>query len=346
MSHYSDITEFCAHALIWDCHAGTAPHPDVDLACLSAWRKGGVNFISLNIGFDAMGWESCVATAVSYRKQVLERPDITVLAGSIADVHAAKASGRIAVAFDIEGANALNGDLAMLAAYHELGVRQMLLAYNLNTVAAGGCHDDDCGLTAFGRDMVHEMNRLGMVVDVSHMGKRSSLEAIEASCQPAIFSHSNARALCDHQRNIDDDQIRACAASGGFIGLNGIGIFLGDNDIRDVLLADHVCYIADLVGPQHVALGLDWNPPYTSAPDLAELVASRPDFWPPGQRYDTPGIRFASPAQIPGLCGILLERGWSHADLEAFLGRNALRVAAQVWTSAGAPAPDARLQGS
>jgi membrane dipeptidase len=163
------------------------------------------------------------------------------------------------------------------------------------------------------------------------MGRRSSLQAIEASNRPAIFSHSNARALRDHPRNIDDDQIRACAASGGFVGLNGIGIFLGDNDTRDDVLADHVCHIADLVGPEHVALGLDWIPPGASLPDLAALLASRPDFWPPGNGYDTPDIAFAGPGQITGLCRILSARGWTEPDLQAFLGGNALRVAARVW---------------
>ena len=331
MEYAGDIADISSTALIWDCHAGTAPHPDVDLSCLSAWQDSGVDFISMNIGFDAMGWENCLATAVSYRDQVLALPEIAVLARTLDDVASAKANGRIAVAFDIEGANALNENLAMVARYHELGVRQMLLAYNLNTAAAGGCHDDDCGLTGFGQDVVREMNRVGMVVDLSHMGRRSSLEAIEVSSQPAIFSHSNARMLWDHQRNIDDDQIRACAASGGFVGLNGIGIFLGDNDIRDEVMADHVCYVADLVGPEHVALGLDWNPPVETAPDLSELVASRPDFWPPGQRYDTPGIRFASPKQIPGVCRILSARGWSDRDIQGFLGGNAIRVAAKAW---------------
>jgi membrane dipeptidase len=326
------MADFCARTLIWDCHAGIAPHPDVALSsCLSGWRACGVDFISLNIGFDTMGWHDCVATARSYARQLEEMPDTAVLARTLEDVRAAQASGKIAVGFDIEGANALNGDLAMVSHYHDLGVRQMLLAYNLNTLAAGGCHDDDCGLTAFGREVVRDMKHLGMVVDLSHMGRRSSLQAIEASNRPAIFSHSNARALRDHPRNIDDDQIRACAASGGFVGLNGIGIFLGDNDTRDDVLADHVCHIADLVGPEHVALGLDWIPPGASLPDLAALLASRPDFWPPGNGYDTPDIAFAGPGQITGLCRILSARGWTEPDLQAFLGGNALRVAARVW---------------
>ena len=331
MAQADGMDSFFAQSLVWDCHAGSAPHPDVDLSCVDAWRKAGVDFISMNIGFDAMDWKVSLATAISYNEQVLALPDIAVLARTLDDVRAAKASGRIAVAFDIEGANALHEDLQLVSTYHDLGVRQMLLAYNLNTAAAGGCHDDDEGLTAFGKEVVREMNRVGMVVDASHMGKRSSLEAIEASVQPVIFSHSNAKALWDHPRNIDDEQIRACAASGGFIGLNGLGIFLGENDISDALLADHVCHIADLVGPAHVALGLDWDPPSLTATDLSSLLASCPQFWPAGCLYDTPNIKVASPSQIPGLCRILASRGWQENDIAALLGGNALRIAASVW---------------
>lgn len=318
-------------ALVWDCHAGTAPDPEVDLACLDTWRASGVNFISINIGFDAMDWRDCLATAISYQRQIRALSDLAILVETFDDVLLAKENNKIAVAFDIEGTNALNDDLSMIGRYHDLGVRQMLLAYNLNTTAAGGCHDNDHGLTSFGRDVIHEMNRVGMIVDLSHMGKRSSLEGIAISSKPAIFSHSNVKNICDHQRNIDDDQIRACAASGGFIGLNGIGIFLGDNDIRPELMANHVCYVADLVGPEYIALGLDWNPPSKTAPDLSELVSSRPDFWPHDQRYNTPNIKFASPSVIPELCDILSSRGWSESDIRNFLGGNARRVAQAVW---------------
>ena len=120
----------------------------------------------------------------------------------------------------------------MVQAYYDLGVRSMLLTYNGENQAGFGCHAaNDTGLTSFGRGVVDEMNRVGMMVDVSHCGYRTSMDALECSASPVIFSHSSMRAVWDHERNIRDDQARACAATGGVIGINGVGIFLGDNDI-------------------------------------------------------------------------------------------------------------------
>lgn len=146
------------------------------------------------------------------------------------DIEVAHSQGKLAVSFDIEGTNALGRDINMVAAYHALGVRQMLLAYILGNDAAGGCHDADTGLTAFGKEVLSEMNRFGMIVDASHTSYRTSIDPIESSSSPAVFTHSNPRSLWDHQRNIKDDQIKTCAARGGVIGLNGLAIFLGDND--------------------------------------------------------------------------------------------------------------------
>ena len=132
----------------------------------------------------------------------------------------------MAVTFDLEGMNALDGSVDMVSLYYALGVRQMLVAYNRNNQAGGGCHDTDAGLTAFGRAVISEMNRVGMLIDCSHCSYRTSMEAMELSRAPVIFSHSNARALHDHERNIRDEQARACAATGGVIGIVGLDAFL------------------------------------------------------------------------------------------------------------------------
>src|SRR5258705_8588111 len=102
------------------------------------------------------------------------------------------------------------------------------------------------------------MNRVGMTVDCSHTGRRSSLEAIELSERPAIFSRSGAYSVCAHIRNIRDEQIRACAARGGVIGVVGIGAFIGDAKARTESVFRHIDYTATLVGPQHVGLGTDY----------------------------------------------------------------------------------------
>ena len=134
--------------------------------------------------------------------------------------------------FDIEGMGALNGAVSMVELYYRLGVRQMLIAYNLNNDAGGGCHDEDKGLTDFGRAVVREMNHVGMVLDCAHSGIKSGLEAMRLSTKPCIFSHANARALHDHERNIIDEQIKAVAATGGVVGVNGLNRFLGDGTAK------------------------------------------------------------------------------------------------------------------
>ena len=227
----TSTSDILSESLVWDAHAGVFPSPEVDLNLLDDWRAADVNHVSINVGFDVMDWQDTLFTLAAYRRFVLTHEDRFVLAGSIDDIDRAQTAGKLSVAFDIEGMDALNGDLNMVSLYHALGVRQMLFAYNLNNLAAGGCHDADTGLTEFGERVVREMNRVGMLVDCSHAGAQTTLDIMECSTAPAVFSHSNPAAVWNHQRNISDAQIRACAAQGGVIGLNGMGIFLGDNDI-------------------------------------------------------------------------------------------------------------------
>ncbi|MBC8365021.1 MAG: membrane dipeptidase [Actinobacteria bacterium] len=315
-------------ALVWDAHAGVYPDPGTDLSGLENWRQNGVSFVSINVAYDIPSWEQAFRVLAAYRRFIGSHPDRYLIAGTVDDVRRAKAEGRLAVAFDLEGMCALDGDLGMVALFHELGVRQALFAYNLNNEAGGGCHDEDTGLTDFGRAVVHEMNSVGMIVDCSHSAYRTTMEAMEISADPVVFSHSNARSMWDHERNIHDDQALACAATGGVVGVTGVGIFLGDNDSSTERLVEHICHYVDLLGPDHVGIGLDH---VHVAFDLADEVSDRPDYWPPGQQYDTPGITFAHPEQAHGICEQLLARGLSDVEVTGILGGNFLRVAQQVW---------------
>jgi membrane dipeptidase len=110
-----------------------------------------------------------------------------------------------------------------------------------------------------------------------------------------------------------------------------MGIFLGNNDICAETFADHVCYVAELAGPEHVGFGLDFKPAQKDAADLTSILASRPDYWPAGQRYDTPDIKLFSPANMAEVLCLLRQRGWSDSELHGFLGGNFRRVAEQVW---------------
>ncbi len=321
--------ELADGVIVWDAHAGVFPDPGVDLSLLHEWRDSSVDYVSINVGFDVMDWRQTLATLAAYRRWLEIQDDSFALAANMADVLTAKQDGKLAISFDIEGMNALNGRLDMVGVYHALGVRQMLFAYNLNNDAAGGCHDSDIGLTEFGRAIVHEMNRLGMIVDCSHASFRTTMDIMAESSKPAVFSHSNPTGVWEHERNISDEQIKACASTGGVVGINGMGIFLGDNDISDETLIRHICYVADLVGAEHVGLGFDYSPKLDV--DIGTILQSRPDYWPSGQQYDTPGIKHAGPKQLPGLIGGLKERGFSDSDVRGIMGDNFRRVASDVW---------------
>ena len=149
--------------------------------------------------------EATMRVLSSFRRQVLLRDDEFLLATTPDDVLAAQRSGRLAVGFDLEDTNPLGGEIAMIQAYYDLGVRWMLFAYNRNNELAGGYQDEDHGLTPFGVEVLEEMERVGMLVCCSHIGARSAMEILERARRPVIFSHSNPRALRDHPRNIGDE---------------------------------------------------------------------------------------------------------------------------------------------
>jgi len=318
-----------ADALVWDDHAGFAPFPDLDLSFLARWRQAGASFLSVNVGFDTvMSWEQSLRCAAHYRRWLETHRERFILAERIDDVHRAKREHKLAVAFDLEGANAINGNIDLIGVYYQIGVRQMLFAYNKNNALGGGCMDVDIALTALGREAVMEMNRLGMVIDCSHASYRSAMEIMECSGQPVVFSHSNPRALWDHPRNIRDDQIRACARGGGVVGINGVGIFLGDNDVSAARMARHIAYVADLVGVDHVGIGVD---SVLDPDELPKLFKLYPQAWPDPAMQAVDAIAFAQPEQLPRLTEELLKRGLGEADVMKVLGGNFLRVATQVW---------------
>ncbi len=317
--------------IIWDSHAGFAFMQPGDLAELSRWTKSGVDFVSVNIGYDVEPWTKSVEALSGYRHWLRHNTEHFTLVTDFADVVAAKKAGKLAVSFDIEGADSLNGDLGMVDFYYRLGVRQMLFVYNRNNMVGGGCHDGNEGLTDFGRQVVDEMNRVGMVVDASHCSHRTSMELMERSSAPVVFSHSNARALHDHERNIQDDQIKACAAQGGVIGINGVGLFLGEGDATDRILA-HIDYMCERVGARHVGLGLDsilFCQP-DDALSVEELGPRATTYWPPAQYPNAP-MAFAPIEVMPDLINGMRQRGYSDADIAGITGGNFARIAAQVW---------------
>lgn len=191
---------------------------------------------------------------------------------------------------------------------------------------AGGCLDDDAGLTSFGRQVLDEMARVGMVPCCSHTGWKSARDVLSHVAAPVIFSHSNAHAVYEHPRNIPDDLIKACAASGGVVGVNGIGSFLGDNDNSTETWFRHLDHMVQLVGPDHVGLGLD------HVFDVEELLTfhrEHPDIFPTVENYaPAPTIE---PERISAIVRTMLDHAYSRQDIAKIMGGNHLRVATAIW---------------
>jgi membrane dipeptidase len=315
--------------IVWDNHA-CLPFADTErwLPAIARYRQAGVDAVTINIGDSHAPLEVLTRMAASIRHFVQRHPDDYVLGLSTADIRAAKAAGKLAVCLDIEGVFALGGQLSLVEFFYQVGVRWMLLVYNRRNLAGSGCHDpDDAGLTAHGRALLAEMDRVGMIKCCSHSGYRTAREILDATDRPAIFSHSNPRRLHDHPRNIPDDLIRACAATGGVIGINGIGLFLGNPAPSAAHVVRNVDYVVQLVGPGHAGLGLDYM---VKSDELMDPGRASAAMWPPEWGYGS-GSKNLPPEAIPEIADGLERLGYSAEAVQGVMGENLMRVAGAVW---------------
>jgi len=232
-----------------------------------------------------------------------------VLARCAADIDDAFVHGRLAVLIDVEGAEALHGDLAVFRSLYRAGVRVFQPVWNHRNAAADGVEEEDRGggLSAFGRALVAEANRLGVAIDLSHIVARGFDEAIDLSAHPVLFTHGNCRALFDHRRNLRDDQIRRLAERGGVFGISYVATFMGEGEVTVSHVADHVDHAVQVAGPHHVGLGSDW--------DGTDLLPR--------------GLESAE--LLPNLTAELMARGYGREDLQAILGGNYLRAFRQIY---------------
>jgi membrane dipeptidase len=248
------------------------------------------------------------------------------------DIIQAAADGRIAITFDLEGSMPLLDQPEMVALYAQLGVRQIHFAYNRNNSVADGCHDVERGLTSLGHSMVEAVNQAGILMDCSHTGRKCSLDIMAASSQPVVFSHANPYTLVRHGRNVTDEQIRACAATGGVVCVSGLSWFLGSQRPGADDVARHAAYIADLVGITHAGIGLDICFAQPGLDDTPPGDFDPGHWWPASAGYnkDQPPV-FTPPEVWRDLPAALRRTGMSESDAALVLGRNMMRVAQQVW---------------
>ena len=295
----------------------------------------------------------CLRMIDAVKRWAAACPDRLELAGSAADVRRIVAAGKVAGILAIEGGHAIEEDLALLRVYHELGVRYMTLTWNnpISWAWPARAKGADVGLSAFGREVVREMNRLGMLVDLSHVTEKTFYDALETSSRPVICSHSCARSLCDHPRNLRDEQLRALARNGGVVGVNFYSGFLsapfveakrgldarddderaairerlkGDPDRMDVELkqASRAYDAAEAAMPR---------PPFDVLIDHVEHMVRVAGVDHVGLGSDFDGVGALpdgvnSCEDLPVLTERLLARGFSEGDVRKILGENFLRV--------------------
>src|SRR5262245_62075830 len=196
-------------SLVWDNHGCMPLRADAGfLPQLQRYRDSGVNVVAINVGYADWSLEEHLRVLSFMRHWLTQRPEQYRIVGSVDDINRCKADGKLGVMFDIEGMCPVQDQVSFVQTFYELGVRWMLVAYNKNNAAGGGCMDKDGGLTATGRAIIDEMERVGMVLCLSHTGARTVAEAIEYSRNPMIFSHSNPYAITPNVRNVSDEVMR------------------------------------------------------------------------------------------------------------------------------------------
>ena len=264
------------------------------------------------------------------------RGNTLIQARTTGDILRAKREGKTGVVLGWQNASPIENDLDRLALFHALGVRIVQITYNERNLVGNGCYErQDDGLSMFGQDVVREMNRLGMLVDLSHVGDRTTLEAAELSEQPVACTHANARGFFDHPRNKTDDALRLITERGGVIGANAFPPFLRRG--FESTLEDYVDAIDDLVervGINHVGIGTDYTQSQPKA--FFDWIFSQQGTRPrdvsnvyPENMLHPQGME--TPDSLSNVAQELALRGYTALDITKVLGSNWLRLFWQVW---------------
>lgn len=318
-------------SLVWDMTLPYGAIHAIDGVTLDRFREAGLGLLSLTIGNDRVFGrpELALANLAKVYGVCARNPDKFRIVYNTDDIDSARSENRLAITFNFQGSNVLGNDTGSIEVFYRLGVRHMLFAYNQRSLVGDGCGEaTDAGLSRYGRSVIREMNRVGMIVDGSHCGHRTTMEAMELSTAPCIFSHSNAHSVFPHYRNIKDDQIRMCAETGGVVGINGLGEFIDDMEATSESMFRHLDYIANLVGPQHVGIGLDY---VRDVAGFWKSVEDTPDIWPDNEGKPNRHTKFAQPEQIVELTELMSRHGYAEQDIRGILGGNFYRVSKQVW---------------
>jgi microsomal dipeptidase-like Zn-dependent dipeptidase len=287
----------------------------------------------------SVSFQDAVRSIAAWSRLYESNSDVTFVAHKYSDIARAKESGRTAVFMGFQDITAIEGDLELLPVFHQLGIRWIQPTYQDRNLAGDGCGERiQSGLSRFGIRLVEELDRLKIIIDVSHVGIGTTLETIEVSKHPVMATHSAARALVDTPRNKTDEEIKALAAKGGLIGIAGKSGFLKRDGLQTgSTVADiitHVEYVRDLVGIEHVAIGTDVGDERKySVEAMRAFHAKHPEvaIIGDGLRVDLMHPSGIAPGTLYNVTAGLVKRGFSDRDIRLVLGENVNRVLRQVW---------------
>lgn len=309
-------------------------------AVFESLQAGRVTAINATI----VSWENYLETLghlSKWPKRFRDHSDKLIQIRTADDIRQAKTDGQVGIIYGFQNASPIENDLNRLSIFHDLGVKIIQVTYHERNLLGNGCWERaDEGLSNFGLDAIREMNRLGILIDLSHVGDKTSLESIEHSEVPVAITHSNARAFCDHPRNKPNDVLDLLKERDGVIGSTSFANFMPKK--FESTIEDYVDAIDDLVervGIDHVGIGTDFTQDQPES--FWRYIGSQQGTkWPSSfvkstanfEQFEESPIGMETPEKLPNLATTLSNRGYGDVDVRKILGGNWLRLFDQVWS--------------
>ncbi|MBQ1074256.1 membrane dipeptidase [Micromonospora sp. C31] len=316
-------------------------------AHLDRIRRGGVTAVNHTVTRPYADTVTALREVNQCRRWIDEHSDDVLLALTVADIERAKAEGKEAVIFGPQDTEMIGADLDLLGTFYDLGVRILQLTYQRQNLLGAGCGEEtDSGLTHRGRRFVQAMDELGILVDVSHCGERTGLDAMEASAKPVVVTHSFCDAMSPHIRAKSDGYLRTLGEQGGVMGITTLSGFLyypEDPSRRPDLarFVEHVSRVVEVAGIDHVAIATDYDETWTEPMRIAQLKSIAQSNSKENQNLlgdfgwnERRAIGMDDAADFPNFTQALLDGGFSPEDVTKVLGGNWLRVYGQTWKPA------------
>jgi membrane dipeptidase len=301
-------------------------------------KRGGLTAANCTVSV----WEdfrSTVDNVVAMKGLIRANADLLTLVRTADDIESAKRQGKTGIILGFQNAHAFEDHLGFVEAFADMGVRVVQLCYNTQNLVGTGCYERDGGLSGFGREVIAEMNRVGIAVDLSHVGPKTSKEAILESKKPVTYSHCLPSGLKKHPRNKTDEQLRFIADHGGLIGVTMFPPFLRrgiESTVDDYV--DAISYVIDVVGEDAVGIGTDQTQGHGQ--EFFEWITHDKGrgrrLTDLGAVVNPQGVRTIG--ELPNLTAAMVRRGWKTSRITKVIGGNWLRFFRDVWSS-GEPGP-------